>query len=306
MNWEAGLSGLSLLCYAVSSVLYHTHLFGGGTSRSSRNAWIWAMAGLAAHTAALGIWCTTHTWSILRDERMPFSLVAYVLVLVQVLSSARKGWAALGSISLPLAFIAQSYAVTASPQGTAEGSTSGIIRPHVLVLVLGFAFFTLAFCLAILYLLQSRLLKTKQIRGLFSRLPSLESVSTGAHRAAILGFSLLTLGIITGALVAPASWGPRWYLDPRLLTSMVAWIIYAAYLGACTFLGWRGRRTTYFLIAGFLVVLVAFVASVNRPRENRPKTTAIPVWSRPAAAAHSAFPVKPSQFAVIPNGPGFS
>lgn len=267
MNWEALLSGLTLLFYAVSSVQYHTHLF-AGSERAARLARATALVGLVIHTAALGVWCTTHNWSILRDERMPFSVVAYCVVLVQVFINTRRGWPALGSLSVPLAFIAESYAVTAGPSSVAAAGSS-LLRPHVLALLLGFAAFALAFCLAVIYLLQSWLLKTKQIKGLFSRLPPLESVNTAAHRMAILGFTLLTLGIITGSLVAPNSWGPQWYLDPHTVTGLVAWAIYAAYLGVSSLLGWRGRRTTYFLIAGFLVVLIAFVASVNRPKAGR-------------------------------------
>lgn len=265
MNWEALFSGLTLLFYAVSSIQYHTHLF-AGSERAARLARATAMVGLVAHTVALGIWCMTHNWSILRDERMPFAVVAYCVVLVQLFVSSRKGWPALGSLSIPLAFIAESFAVTPGPSGVAAAAGSALLRPHVLALLLGFAAFALAFCLAVLYLLQSWLLKTKQIKGLFKRLPPLESVSTAAHRIAILGFTLLTLGIITGSLVAPNSWGPQWYLDPHTVTGVVAWAIYAAYLGVSSLLGWRGRRTTYFLIAGFLVVVVAFVTSVNRPK----------------------------------------
>jgi len=265
MSWEALLTGMSLLFYASSSIMYHTHLF-AGSERAARLARATALVGLLAHTAALGVWCMTHNWSILRDERMPFSVVAYCVVLVQLFVSSRKGWPALGSLSIPLAFIAESFAVTPGPSGVASAPGSALLRPHVLALLLGFAAFAVAFCLAVLYLLQSRLLKTKQIKGLFKRLPPLESVSTAAHRVAILGFTLLTLGIITGSLVAPNSWGPQWYLDPHTVTGLVAWAIYAAYLGVSSLLGWRGRRTTYFLIAGFLVVVIAFVTSVNRPK----------------------------------------
>ena len=269
MNWEAFFSGLTLLLYAVSSVHYHTHLF-AGSERAAKIAWVAALAGVVAHTVALGIWCMTHDWSILHDERMPFSVVAYLIALVQVAANFRRGFAALGSLSIPLAFIAHTYAAAGNPQsGTGAGAGSHLLKPHVLVLLIGFAAFALAFCLAVLYLLQARLLKTKQIKGLFSRLPPLDSLSTGAHVLAILGFSLLTLGMIAGGLVAPEAWGPRWYLDPHIATGLIAWVIYAAYLGACTVLGWRGRRTTYFLIAGFLVVAIAFVTSVNRPKPVR-------------------------------------
>jgi ABC-type uncharacterized transport system permease subunit len=268
VNWEAFFSGLTLLLYAVSSVHYHTHLF-AGSERAARIAWVAALVGVGTHTVMLGIWCTTHDWSILRDERMPFSVVAFLIAFVQVAANFRKGWASLGSLSIPLAFIAQTYAAAGNPQSGSTSPGSSLLKPHVLVLLIGFAAFALAFCLAVLYLLQSRLLKTKKIKGLFSRLPPLDSLGSAAHVLAILGFSLLTLGMIAGALVAPEGWSPHWYLDPHIATGLIAWVIYAAYLGASTVLGWRGRRTTYFLIAGFLVVLIAFVTSVNRPKPAR-------------------------------------
>lgn len=268
MTLESGLFALTLALYFLASVSYHAHLF-AGSERARRLASAQVPLAVAVHTAAIGVWCTAHAGqaSILRDAGMPVSLVAYFLALVQMGLNFRSGWASLGSLSMPLAFIAQFYAAALTPGSTVQSPPgSRLLSPHVLALLLGFAAFTLAFCLAVIYLVQSRLLKAKQIRGLFSRLPPLESVATGAHWLATIGFSMLTLGVITGAIVAPASWGATWFLDPRTLTSLVAWCIYAAYLGASMFLGWRGRRTTYFLIAGFLVVLVAFFASVRRPR----------------------------------------
>lgn len=260
------LFGLTLLCYLLGSIAHHTHLF-AGHERSRRFATGFVAVGLLAHTAAIGVWCTTHG-SILQSPTMPFSLVAYFIALAQLAVDFRRGWASVGALSVPLAFVAQFYASARTPGEVIAVSPGGaLLRPHVMVLLLGFAAFTLAFCLAVLYLVQSRLLKRKQLRGgLFSRLPPLESITTGAHWLATIGFSMLTLGIITGMIAAPKTWGPQWYLDPRTLSSLVAWAIYAFYLGSSLVMGYRGRRSTYFLIAGFLVVLVALVASVARPR----------------------------------------
>jgi ABC-type uncharacterized transport system permease subunit len=269
---EGLLFGATLLLYFVSAVSYHAHLF-TGSERARKAALACAPLGLAVHTAALGAWCLNHPGSILRDPGMPYSLVAYFIALVQVALNVRPRWATLGSLTMPLAFVVEFYAGSAAPETAfhtfAPGWQPGpLMRPHVMALLLGFAAFALAFCLAVLYLIQSRLLKSKQMRGMFSQLPPLESVATAAHWLAAIGFSMLTLGIVTGALAAPEAWGGRWYLDPRTLTSLVAWAIYAAYLGAILFLGWRGRRTTYFLIAGFLVVLIAFFASLSRPQQS--------------------------------------
>ncbi len=264
MTPENVLLGVTLLCYFAGSVLYHAHLF-TGSERAQRIATWLLPVGLTLHTAGIGVWCT-HYGRLLQDPGMPYSLIAYLLVLAQVGLNFLPRWAALGSLSMPLAFIAQFYANMRAAGTTVENLAGGpLMRPHVTAILLGFAAFALAFCLAITYLVQSRLLKTKQISGLFRRLPPLESVSNAAHWLATVGFSMLTLGIITGSMAAPERWGPNWYLDARIVTSLVAWAIYAAYLGVSLFLGWRGRRTTYFLIAGFLVVLIAFVASLGHP-----------------------------------------
>lgn len=275
MTLESALFALVLLLYFASSVSYHAHLFAG--SERARRAVLWLVpVGVLVHTAAIGIWCTTHRGSsILRDPAMPVSLVAFFIALIQVGLNFIRGWAALGSLSMPFAFISQFYASLLTPGSAVQAPPgSRLLSPHVMALLLGFAAFTLAFCLAVFYLVQSRLLKNKQVRVFGGRLPALDSIATGAHWLAAIGFSMLTLGIITGALAAPEIWGERWYLDSRTLTSLVAWAIYAAYLAVSMFMGWRGRRTTYFLIAGFLIILIAFIASVRRPHSPVPTSAA--------------------------------
>ena len=290
MNSHTFWFGLTLFFYVASSVSYHAHLF-SGSERACRVAVLMLLAGILAHTAAIGVYCSTTHRSVLSGA-MPFSLVAYFIVLVQAAANLRPGAAALGSLSMPLAFLAQFYSSVQDPGGSIEGPTgTALLRPHVMVILLGFAAFTVAFCLAVIYLAQSRLLKRKRIRGLFRRLPPLESVSSSAHWLATIGFSLLTLGIISGVIVAPERFGAGWYLDPRTLTSLVAWAIYATYIALSMVLGWRGRKTTYFLIAGFLVVLAAFFASHGRPRTVSHSSTA--TGTSTVSASHAPVPPRP-------------
>jgi ABC-type uncharacterized transport system permease subunit len=61
-----------------------------------------------------------------------------------------------------------------------------------------------------------------------------------------------------------------WYLEPRFITSIVAWLVYAAYMAASSLAGWRGRKTTYFLIGGFAFLLVASLINL----------TGSPTWTR--------------------------
>lgn len=258
------LLALALVSYFAASAAYHVQLF-AGSSRGHQFARVTSGVGLLLNLSGIGAWCLSHTGSILRDPTMPYSLVAFFLVAAQLAVDLFRGWSALGSLTLPLAVICQFSATLALKAVEPDATTPpAILSPHVLALLLGFVAFTLAFSMAVLHLAQTSLLKAKRLQGIFSRLPSIESARTGAHFMAIVGFSLLSLGIVTGAMAAPGTWGARWYLDLRTVSSVAAWAVYAAYLGAIEILGWRGRRTMYFLLVGFVAILLAFLASVNR------------------------------------------
>jgi ABC-type uncharacterized transport system permease subunit len=288
MTAESALFTLTLFCYLAGSVNYHVHLF-TGSERARRFAVASVLLGVLAHTGAIGGWCLAHRGqSLFQDPGMPFSLVAYFLAIVQAAATLRPSWAALGSLSMPLAFVSEFWSGLrrTPPVGEhAAAISSVLLRPHVTVLLLGVTALALAFCLAVIYLVQSRLLKTKKVRGLFSRLPPLDTVSGGAHWLATVGFSMFTLGIITGAMAAPKSWGPHWWLEPHTFMSLISWCIYAAYMGVSLGLGWRGRKTIYFLIAGFLAILPAFFVSVGKPKSSQPPVARTSAISAPSSRA---------------------
>ncbi len=45
-----------------------------------------------------------------------------------------------------------------------------------------------------------------------------------------LGFPLMTLGLILGAVWADKGWGRYWGWDPKELWSLVTWLVYLGYL----------------------------------------------------------------------------
>jgi ABC-type uncharacterized transport system permease subunit len=254
-----------LALYFAAAVLYHMHLFGSRSSgetaaRLRRAATAATLGGVVTHAMVL----TEAAWvggrAPLGRPAETLSLLAWLIAVAQLVIEARAGWAAIGSLSMPIAFIVLFSALLPASRDPHHAAIlqSRLMEPHVLATILGFVSFALAFCCAVLYLIQSRLLKRKRIKGLFGRLPPLESISVSAHWLAAAGFSMLTLGIVTGMLWATRAWRPGWYLDPKVVTSIFAWLVYAAYLYASAVSGWRGRKTTYFLIAGFIVVLIAY------------------------------------------------
>ena len=75
-----------------------------------------------------------------------------------------------------------------------------------------------------------------------------------------IGFPLITLGIITGALWAQAVWG-LWARDAKVLFSFVTWFVYMLLIFYRLIAGWRGRKAAYLSIVGFIGVLVTFLGA---------------------------------------------
>jgi cytochrome c-type biogenesis protein CcsB len=130
---------------------------------------------------------------------------------------------------------------------------------HVTFAFLGDAIFALAFCAGVIYLIQERLVKSKRIGGLAQRLPSLEILDAINYRALTIGFPLLTIGIVTGAVWAEYAWGSYWSWDPKETWSLITWLLYAALLHQRLTVGWRGKKAAIMAIVGFGAVLFTFL-----------------------------------------------
>jgi cytochrome c-type biogenesis protein CcsB len=129
---------------------------------------------------------------------------------------------------------------------------------HTVVAFLGNAAFALAFGIGTMYLVQEHYVKSKHLGGIFGRLPSLQTLDALNYKLISLGFPLLTLAIITGALWAESAWGSFWRWDPREVWSLAIWFIYAIILHARLVAGWRGKRAAILSILGFLIILTSF------------------------------------------------
>jgi cytochrome c-type biogenesis protein CcsB len=130
---------------------------------------------------------------------------------------------------------------------------------HVTFAFLGDAIFALAFCAGVIYLVQERLVKSKRVGAISVRLPSLEILDEINYRALTIGFPLLTIGIVTGAVWAAYAWGSYWSWDPKENWSLVTWLLYAVLLHQRLAVKWRGKKAAVMAIIGFGAALFTFL-----------------------------------------------
>lgn len=102
-----------------------------------------------------------------------------------------------------------------------------LLTIHVSVMMISYAVLTVAFCGAVIYLLQGGEGKRR-----YASLPSGSAAADLAHRAVIVGFPMLLLGIALGAWWANSAWGRPWGWDPKETSALVTWLSLVAYFHA--------------------------------------------------------------------------
>jgi cytochrome c-type biogenesis protein CcsB len=130
---------------------------------------------------------------------------------------------------------------------------------HVTFCFLGYACFVLGFCCAVLYLWQEAEVKSRNVDRYFFRLPSLGLLDSMGYKTVALGFVFLSLGIISGSVWALRAWGSFWNWDPKETWSLILWLVYLVYLHGRVARGWKGRRSAYCAIAGFIVMIFTYL-----------------------------------------------
>ncbi|HVN23115.1 MAG TPA: cytochrome c biogenesis protein [Syntrophorhabdales bacterium] len=102
------------------------------------------------------------------------------------------------------------------------------------------------------------------LAGLFSIvnwksiMPPEETLEELNYRSVMVGFPMLSAGILTGAVWAHYAWGSYWSWDPKETWSLITWIFYALFLHARFARGWKGRRIALLSIIGFASVIFTY------------------------------------------------
>lgn len=103
---------------------------------------------------------------------------------------------------------------------------------------------------------QTDILKQEQGQ---KRLTLLESLDNLSYRIIGLGFPLLTIGIIAGAVWANEAWGSYWSWDPKETWALITWLVFASYLHARITKSWQGKNPAILASIGFVVVWICYL-----------------------------------------------
>jgi cytochrome c-type biogenesis protein CcsB len=257
---------MTLAAYVVAAVHYVVAFMHKRRS-SERVAFMSLAAGFALHTASLVTDWVEDGHYPLFGLRETFSFLAWTLVVTYLLSLilTRYRTLALGSFTLPLvsvltfiAMVARDRTGAATSEITRSAGASWIFPLHTTLLIFAYAAFFVVFAASVMYLVQERELRNKTFSAFFHRLPSLMTVNDIATHAAGIGFTLLTLGVLTGMLWSSERDGRLWHNDPKEIFAAITWLLYLILILYRSTAGWRGRRAAWLGVIGFALVLCTF------------------------------------------------
>ncbi|MCB2185916.1 MAG: cytochrome c biogenesis protein CcsA [Deltaproteobacteria bacterium] len=241
--------------YLAASVLYLCQVilkrdFFGKTA--SLVTWL----ALAAHTTSFIMrWIAMNQ---LGYGHAPFSnlfeslvFFGWTLALLYLILELRTGLRTIGAFALPLVFFVMLYAIKqdGAIKPLMPALQSNWLIAHVITCFLGYAGFGISAALSLMYLVAGHEKKDTARSRLLDDL---------IYKMVVLGFILLTAGIVTGSIWANSAWGTYWSWDPKETWSLITWLVYAALLHSRYMRGWQGNRIAWFSLLGFGCVLFTY------------------------------------------------
>ncbi|MGH9524648.1 MAG: cytochrome C assembly family protein [Terriglobales bacterium] len=202
------------------------------------------------------------SWAVMSIHESE-SMLAFLILAVFLLMYLRYRTLSPGIFIFPLVFLLTfASAIAEQPlKFTSPIVRGGWIAAHVALIFTGYAALFLSFGASILYLLQERSLKAKKIAGYLQKLPSLEVIDDIGYKSLLLGFPFMTFGLILGAVIAQTEFGPMYFVDPKILLSLLMWVVYMVLLYTRWSSGWRGRKAAYLATFAFLAAAGAWAAN---------------------------------------------
>jgi ABC-type transport system involved in cytochrome c biogenesis permease subunit len=183
--------------------------------------------------------------------------IAWAAVLFYLLIGPAYRVSFLGAFTAPLVVLLMAAALLAPVDVPRAASLvrSPWVEFHAAIAILATGAFALAFVTGAMYLLQERQLKTRRLMRSFLLLPAIEQLEVINFRLVVLGFIMLTAGMI-GGFVSYRIVG-HW-TTPKIVWATAAWLVYAGLLAARTLWSVRGRRGALASMMSFAFVLVGF------------------------------------------------
>ena len=251
----------TFLAYATLSVLFLRAQFAGNVEALNR--------GLLGNAVLLplvlhGFLLYTTLWSagaLSLGLVSVLSLIVWLTLAVYWVANFFYPLASLKALVLPLAAVGAVLPLLFANKKVMLQPTSWLFDAHVLVAMLAYSLFTIAALHAGLMSLAENGLHKARLPVLLRNLPPLLTMEKLLFRIIAIGFVLLSLTLLSGAIFSEQIFGKAWQLNHKVLFGVVSWVVFAVLLMGHRLYGWRGRTAVTWTMSGFGLLVLAYIGS---------------------------------------------
>jgi ABC-type uncharacterized transport system permease subunit len=189
------------------------------------------------------------------------SAILWLTVLIYWLGNFFYRLDGLQTLVLPVAAVAALLPAVFPSLKPLPNTEFAAFKAHLLVAMAAYSLLTIASLHVLLMTLIERRLHEGVLPQRLRNLPPLLTMEKLLFQIIWAGFILLTLTIASGVIYSEELFGKAAKLNHKTVFGVISWIIFAALLSGRHLHGWRGRVAVRWTLAGFLMLVLAYVGS---------------------------------------------
>jgi len=249
---------ITAACYLVAVILLYIAV-AEGSSRKRKLAAFITLLGVLLH-----IWAQSHHWVTPTSPSVSLlnilSLCALVTVAIPLMTFPLKNSLYDASlVALPLSVLIVIAEGTIYAPALEITRVSAHITAHIFTSVIAFGVLSIAGVYALFVALIDHLLRKHSLNRLVQTLPALDTLEKLLFLLIKVGFSVLTISLLTGLVYVDDLFGQ--HLGHKTILSIFAWLVFALLLWGRWRRGWRGRVAVRMTLAGIGLLLLAYFGS---------------------------------------------
>lgn len=257
----AFLPVITALIYLLVAVNYWRQTKTSDASTLSKQNWQSGLIALGLVLHALSLYCNVFSHGLNLSFTNALSTILWLTVLIYWITNIKHHLHSLQAFVLPPAAFFVLLQAWQPESHVIPYANQPLFVAHLIIAMLAYSLLTFAALHALLMTAAERKLHQKSSWLKFPDFPPLMMMETLLFRIITLGFSLLTLTLLSGMMFSELLFDQPFQFNHKNVFTILSWLIFGGLLFGRYRYGWRGRTAVRLTLSGFALLLLAYAGS---------------------------------------------
>jgi len=190
------------------------------------------------------------------------SLIVWLTVLIYWLAGlAFPRLTSILGLMAPIALLAVAFQAIVPTHHYVTYTASPLFTAHFAIAMLAYSLFIVATVHALVMLAEEKWLHRGVMPPFIRALPPLLEMEALLFRILLAAFILLTLTVLSGVFFSELLFNKPLTFTHKNVFAILSWLIFGGLLAGHHLRGWRGKKAVRWTLAGFFMLLLAYIGS---------------------------------------------